>query len=153
MSTSQIYDLSIWIRIRYRMLNIQTRIQTYLNSSKRIWSRIRSENMLTFSSLALTVNERPQHRQRRANSGATDAGPTRARNGDSLKSKVEHSSYSWVPIVQRASKQAVVQKAKGPILRPHKVAGMEARWFVSCVAVLLPPAAEGGGKSFSLICS
>jgi len=38
MSTSQIYDFSIQIRTHYQMLNIQTRIQTYLNPSKRIWS-------------------------------------------------------------------------------------------------------------------
>jgi hypothetical protein len=47
MSTSQIYDLSIRIRIRYRMLNIRTRIRTDLNPSKRIRSRIRSENICT----------------------------------------------------------------------------------------------------------
>jgi len=47
MSTSQIYDLSIRTRIRYRMLNIRIRIRTDLNPSKRIRSRIRSENIRT----------------------------------------------------------------------------------------------------------
>jgi hypothetical protein len=47
MSTSQIYDLSIRIRIRYQMLNIRTRIRTDLNTSKRIPSQIRSENIRT----------------------------------------------------------------------------------------------------------
>ena len=37
----------IRIRIRYRMLNIRTRIRTDLNSSKRIRSQIRSENIRT----------------------------------------------------------------------------------------------------------
>ena len=37
--------MSIWIRIRYRMLNIRTRIWTDLNTSKRIRTRIRSENI------------------------------------------------------------------------------------------------------------
>ena len=37
----------IRIRIRYRILNIRTRIWTDLNSSKRIRSRIRSENIRT----------------------------------------------------------------------------------------------------------
>ena len=48
MSTSQIYDLNIWIQIRYQMLNIRTRIRTDLNSFKRIRSRIRFENISTF---------------------------------------------------------------------------------------------------------
>ena len=38
-------DLSIRIWIQYRMLDIQTRIRTYLNPSKRIRFRIRSENI------------------------------------------------------------------------------------------------------------
>ena len=46
-STSQIYYLSIRIWIRYRILNIGTRIRIDLNPSKRIRSRIRSENIRT----------------------------------------------------------------------------------------------------------
>jgi len=37
----------MWIWIRYRMLNIQTRIRIYRNLSKRIQSQIRSENIRT----------------------------------------------------------------------------------------------------------
>ena len=47
MSTSQIYDLSIRIRIQYRMLNIRTQIRIDLNPFKRIRCRIRSENIRT----------------------------------------------------------------------------------------------------------
>ena len=42
-----ITNISIQIRIRYRMLNIRTRIRTDLNLSKRIQSRIQSENIHT----------------------------------------------------------------------------------------------------------
>jgi hypothetical protein len=46
-STSQICDLSIQIRIRYRILNIRTWIRTDLNLSKWIRSRIQSKNICT----------------------------------------------------------------------------------------------------------
>jgi len=67
MSTSQIYDLSIRIRIRYRMLNIRTRIRTDLNSYKRIRSRIRSENIRTVfipsgAALSRILTGSPLHR-------------------------------------------------------------------------------------------
>ena len=46
-STSWTCHLNIWIRIRYRILNIRTRIRTDLNPFKWIRSWIRSENIRT----------------------------------------------------------------------------------------------------------